>query len=205
MHAEGWKVAIVDLRRVCAFQPSVVTDQALARVHDADRADLESLAAVTLPLTQGEQVPLQYDPIPRRGPCLRRTTTCGSPRGRALPRAPRRRPRLRAVAGPSFMQVGQYHGRHFLRDGYHRAFGLLSRGITVVPAFVRDIGGVRGTDARPTDDAAAGRLPGRRPPVLADYLDDTVSTAVQVPDMQKTVIVQALELFTPVGQRRLGT
>ena len=37
------------------------------------------------------------------------------------------------------MQVGRYRGRHFLRDGYHRAFGLLSRGITIVPAFVRDI------------------------------------------------------------------
>jgi hypothetical protein len=36
------------------------------------------------------------------------------------------------------MQVGRYKGRHFLRDGY-RAFGLLSRGVTVVPAFVRDV------------------------------------------------------------------
>jgi hypothetical protein len=43
------------------------------------------------------------------------------------------------TAGSSFMQVGRYRGRHYMRDGYHRAFGLLSRGITVVPAFVRDI------------------------------------------------------------------
>jgi hypothetical protein len=63
MHAEGWKAALMDLRRVSAFQPSVVTDQSLAHVSDADGADLESLAAVTLPLTQGEEVPLQYDPI----------------------------------------------------------------------------------------------------------------------------------------------
>jgi hypothetical protein len=44
-----------------------------------------------------------------------------------------------AVAlNPSYMQVVHYRGRYFLRDGYHRAYGLLSRGITVVPAFVRE-------------------------------------------------------------------
>ena len=32
MHAQGWKVALVDLTRVCACQPFVVTDQAAARV-----------------------------------------------------------------------------------------------------------------------------------------------------------------------------
>jgi hypothetical protein len=30
------------------------------------------------------------------------------------------------------------HGRYFLRDGYHRAYGLLSAGITHVAALVRD-------------------------------------------------------------------
>lgn len=38
---------------------------------------------------------------------------------------------------PSFMQIAVIDGRCILRDGYHRAVGLLSRGISVVPAFVR--------------------------------------------------------------------
>jgi hypothetical protein len=107
MHAEGWKVAMVDLRRVCAFQPAVVTDQPLARVRDADGADLASLAAVTLPLTQGDAVPLQYDPIRMAwtasspNPNLRIAAQVGplpvSPAGFALGFA--------LTAGPSFMQV----------------------------------------------------------------------------------------------------
>jgi hypothetical protein len=39
---------------------------------------------------------------------------------------------------------------------------------------------------------------GPRPPVLADYLDDSVSAAVRVPAAQKLIVVQALEL-QPLG------
>jgi hypothetical protein len=35
------------------------------------------------------------------------------------------------------VQVARFQGRALLRDGYHRAYGFLSRGITHVPAFVR--------------------------------------------------------------------
>ena len=47
----------------------------------------------------------------------------------------------------------------------------------------------------------AGLLPqdvflGDRPPLLADYLNDDVSAAIQMPATQKIVIVQALELST---------
>ena|SRR5712692_24341 len=41
---------------------------------------------------------------------------------------------------PSFLQVARFQDRYFLRDGYHRAFGFLSRGIWRVPAFVREFG-----------------------------------------------------------------
>jgi hypothetical protein len=126
MHDEGWKVALVDLTQVCAFQPAVVTDQALARVQAAGEDDIASIAAITLPLTQGDQLPVQYDPIHQAWTVtsanlnLRIAANVGplpvSPGGTALGFA--------VVAGPSFMQVGRYNGRHYLRDGCHRAFGL---------------------------------------------------------------------------------
>ena len=39
---------------------------------------------------------------------------------------------------------------------------------------------------------------GNQPPILPDYLNDEVSTAVLVPAVHKMIIIQALEL-TPVG------
>ncbi len=200
MHDEGWTVALVDLTRVCAFQPTVVSDQALARVEAADKDDLASIAEITLPLTQGEELPVLYDAIHQAWTVtstnlnLRVIGNVGplpvSPLGAALGFA--------VVAAPSFLQVGRYNGRHYLRDGYHRAFGLLSRGITVVPAFVRDIAAFEELVSDPRTMLPQDSYQGQRPPVLTDYLDDTVSAAGQVPAVHKMIVIQALEL-TPIG------
>jgi hypothetical protein len=200
MYDEGWKVALVDLTRVCAFQPAIVSDQALARVQTADKDDYTSIAAITLPLTQGDDLPVQYDPIhtawtvTSANPNLRIAGNVGplpvSPGGTALGFA--------VVAGPSFLQVGRYNGRHFLRDGYHRAFGLLSRGITIVPSFVRDITRFEELVSDPRTMLPQDSYLGQRPPVLSDYLDDTISAAVQLPAVHKMIVIQGLEL-TPIG------
>jgi hypothetical protein len=75
MFAGGWQVALVDLTRVAAFQPVVLTDQAASRVQAVDGDDVASVAAVTLPLVQSVQLPVQFDPIRsgRPGPWSRRT------------------------------------------------------------------------------------------------------------------------------------
>jgi hypothetical protein len=94
--------------------------------------------------------------------------------------------------------TGRYRGRYYMRDGYHRAFGLLSRGISVVPAFVRDIGAFEELVPDPRTMLPQDSYLGQRPPVLADYLDDAVASAVRLPAIRKMIIVQALEL-TPAG------
>jgi hypothetical protein len=91
------------------------------------------------------------------------------------------------------VQVAKYNGRLFLRDGYHRAIGFLSRGIAKVPAFVKEIGTFEELGVK------AGMLlldafMGDRPPKLADFLDPEVSAQVRLPAVQKMVVVHALEL-----------
>jgi hypothetical protein len=96
----------------------------------------------------------------------------------------------------SFLQVARHHGRYVLCDGYHRAYGLLARGVTRAPAFVRDFrvgdlgtaAGLFGTDV----------YLGERPPCLSDFLDDEVAADVNVPVVQKMVVVQGMEL-TPLA------
>ena len=82
--------------------------------------------------------------------------------------------------------------RLLLRDGYHRAVGFLARGVHVIPCLTREFDNLEKL-------APSGMLPqnaflGARPPLLPDYLDDTVAIDVEVPVASKLVVVQALEV-----------
>jgi hypothetical protein len=157
------------------------------------------IAAVTLPVgIADEAFPVQFDEerrtwlISDANPNLKLVGHYG---GRIQDGAPLSFGFNVAVV-PSFVQVACHHGRYVLRDGYHRAFGLLQRGITRVPAFVRDFGvgglglgaGLFGTDV----------YLGARPPLLSDFLDDAVAADVPIPTVQKMIVIQGMEL-TPLG------
>lgn len=195
---EGWVVSLVDLRKVCAVQPNVFVDHSTERVRDVDATDIRSVAAVSLPLPTKAELPAQFDEsknvwlFSAPNPNLRLLGNFGG----------EIQPGLMGFGffvgiSSSFVQVAEFQGRRFLRDGYHRAVGFLQRGINVVPAFTRTLG--------PLDSLGlpAGMLPqgayfGDRPPCLPDYLDDTVSVDVQLPAFQKMLVIQGLEV-TPLG------
>ena len=198
MRQEGWEVAMVDLERVVAFQPLVFTDTAVERVASVDPDDLEAIAELTLPIDYTIPITWQYDQLRQSY-----IVTSPDPNLKVLgnfnptPQETRGMPAFGFLVGVSapFLQVARFQGRCLLRDGYHRAFGLLSRGISRVPAFVRDFDTLENL-------APAGMLPhsawlGSRPPVLRDYHDDLVAESVRWAAQRKMVIVQALELSPP--------
>src|SRR5439155_25219845 len=59
--AERWEVALVDLPRVCGFQPNVFIDHAQERVRTVQPDALRSIAEVTLPLAAPSQLAPQFD------------------------------------------------------------------------------------------------------------------------------------------------
>lgn len=192
--AEGWRVALVDLRRICAFQPSVFTDSAADRAAGIDLGDLGQVALVTLPTEWHLDQQAQLDEarhlwlFASRNPNLRVMIPFAGPVG------PQNLPGFGFVVTvmPSFLQVAAYQSRLFLRDGYHRAIGLLTVGVGMVPAFVREFTSIQ-------ELVPPGMLPqeafmGDRPPVLADYADGMVAATVQLPASQKMVVIQGLEL-----------
>lgn len=198
MLQEGWTVAMVDLERVVAFQPLVFTDTAVERVAGVAPDDLVAIAELTLPINHTAPIIGQYDQ-------LKQTYTFTSPDPNLKVLGIFNGPVAQADGmpgygflvgvAPSFLQVVRFQGRYLLRDGYHRAFGLLSRRIRHVPAFVRDFDTLENL-------APAGMLPhsawlGSRPPVLRDYHDDLVAESVRWAAQRKMVIVQALELSPP--------
>jgi hypothetical protein len=188
------RIQIVDLRRVCAAQPHVLVEDAKRRVEGIAAGDMLGIALVTLPLPKREQFAVTFDQ-------LKNTWLFASPN-----------PNLRVIGnfstsvGPgfagfgfaiaqqqSYMQVAGVNGRYFLRDGYHRAYGLVAAGITHAPALVKDFDTIEDAQIPP------GLLPqsaylGDRPPLLVDYLDDTVAVDTNIPSTTKMIVVQALEI-----------
>jgi hypothetical protein len=192
MRAEGWDIAMVDLDEIVAFQPNVFTDTTSDRVAGLDPSNLESIAALTLPINNTAPVSVQYDELSRAY-----TTTSPNPNLRVVGNfddRPADGPLgfgFRVAVTPSFLQVARIRGRLVLRDGYHRSFGLISRGITHVPAYVRDFDTTENL-------APAGMLPqntwlGDRPPMLRDYHDDRVAASVLLPAQHRTIVIHTIE------------
>ncbi len=192
--AEGFEVALVDLTRVCGFQPSVFTDSATERAGGVDVTDFTQLARVTLPTEWNVEQRASLDEgrhlwmLASRNPNLRIVGQFAGPVG------PNGLPGFGFIVTitPSFVQVASYQGRHFLRDGYHRSIGLLALGARFVPALVRPFTSIQ-------ELVPAGMLPqeafmGPKPPLLADFADDGVAATVYLPASQKMVVVQGLEL-----------
>lgn len=193
MQAQGWEIAMVDLDRIVAFQPHVFTDTVTERVAGLDPGDLQSIAELTLPLNETAPVTVRYDELKRAY-----RITSPNPNLRVIGAVNDRLPDgtftfgFKVTLTSAFVQVARIQDRYVLRDGYHRAFGLLSRGITHVPAYVRSY--------ETTEDLApAGMLPQaawlrERPPLLRDYHDERVAESVTLPAQDREILILAVEL-----------
>jgi hypothetical protein len=188
---QGLRLALVDLRRVCALQPGVFTD---VEVPDIDPDDVAALAAWTLRPAQGRSLDVQYDA--RRNAW---TLLASDPNIRIV-----RHFRTELEAGAvglgfeirqfgSSLQAVRYQDRYLLVDGYHRAVALLSRGINLAPALIGAI-----ETAEELGGLAAGIgvdvFLGKCPPLLPDFLDDEVAAAVDMPVSTRMLVIEAMDL-----------
>jgi hypothetical protein len=188
---QGLRLALVDLRRVCALQPGVFTD---VEVPDVDADDVAALAAWTLRPAPGGGLDVQYDA--RRSAW---TVLAPDPNIRIV-----RHFRTELEQGAiglgfeirqfgSSLQAVRFQDRYLLVDGYHRAVALLSRGIELAPALIGAI-----ETAEEIGQLAAGLgvdvLLGTRPPLLPDFLDDEVAAAVDLPVATRMLVIEAMDL-----------
>jgi hypothetical protein len=187
------RAAMVDLRRVISVQRGVTLDAIEERVDVGN--DWVSIAALCLP-SEAEADEKVDGVVDRDGKGV--TFTSPNPNLRAgaiqsvISEDGSREVRIPILFGTPYMQVIEYAGRLYLKDGYHRAYGLLSRGVTRVPMLHRT--------ARSLAEVSADRgfigqehLIGPRPPLLPDFLDDDVSVTVKRRAMCKTIRLRADE------------
>lgn len=187
---------IVDLGRVCAAQPTIDVDASAERVRTLTQSDQLGIAKLTLPTPETEPLPVTFD-------ATRKAWVFSSPNPNL-----RAHGQFQAPLGPglmgygfiigmqkSYLQVALVNGRYFLRDGYHRAYGLLAKGIHRAAALVKEFDSYEEAMSAPGSFASHHML-SDRPPVLLDYFDDEVSVDTILPITRKTIVVQALEVDT---------
>jgi hypothetical protein len=104
------------------------------------------------------------------------------------------------TTGSPFIEVAEFRGRWFLRDGYHRCCQLLQQGVDTVPAVI-----VR---ARSLDELGAVSpkffseevLFSERPPMLVDFLNDDRTVTYCRPRLIKVLRMTVEEHYEPEVQ-----
>lgn len=197
-----WRVALANLEHVLAFQKTIKTedlDRRLAPVVE----DADKLLELCLPTEQpappqgafgdadgkGFTISSQNPNLRIVGGQLHEADVSAGPGGSSMT--------MQAITllvnfGTSYLQVAHYNGRYFLRDGYHRAAGLIRAGITVVPCIF--------IDARSFEEVNPGQgmftyetMFGPRPPRLIDFWDDEVASDIKQPAIRKVIRVRGEE------------
>jgi hypothetical protein len=205
-----WRVGMADLRQVLSFQRVVVEEQAMERVDAGARVDdPQSIFSFCLPDPTGlEALQGAMDPDQKGitfsslNPNLRVAGLAGSEIDVSVaPGLPPTKQHFIGFVinfGVPFVQVSEYNGRWFVRDGYHRCFGLLRRGVTKIPCVF-----VRARSFAELGAASPAFFPyevlfGDRPPFLRDFLDDAVSVTTRQIAQRKVVRVRAEEFTVAV-------
>jgi hypothetical protein len=187
-----WSLGVVDLRNLIAFQRRLYFNSELCELKIPSAQDWPAL----LSLCFGPPQPVRCDVIEdtatgslvvqSTNPNLhiRITTNAASP--------------ISLHAGSPFFEVACLRGRWFLRDGYHRAYGLMKAGVFEVPAIV--------VQAKTIEELGAGHpwffpeavLFSVRPPQVSDFLNDNLILEYDRPRLLKTVRISMAESLAPI-------
>jgi hypothetical protein len=98
--------------------------------------------------------------------------------------------------GPSYVQVVEYKGRYFVRDGYHRVANLLHAGVTVIPCILITAQ-TFGEVCPPGSFVSYEVLYGDRPPMVSDFWDANAARDVEQVAVRKVIRVRADEFVVP--------
>lgn len=169
-----WRPAWVDLRRILALQKHVTTAGQLERVAKSSLIDLCFPTSVTQELRFSKDGDGKGMTLSTPDMNLRVAGAIFAPQVTVGPGVTKPAIQILLEIPISMMTVGCLRGRYFLRDGYHRAGGLLRTGKPIVPCIVIDAPTIQ--ELIPTAGLfSEDVLFDERPPALTDFWDDTLA------------------------------
>lgn len=197
-----WELAMVDLGKLIAFQRRIgfsVGENNLALGRTATFDELLEFAVPSTPPSLRVLICAGRDgsglTIRTLSPNLRLRFNTAPDHG---PYSDLAHVRLLVHSGSPYMEVASYGGRWFLRDGYHRAFRLLRRGIRHVPAVVMHAKTLAQLGAMKARFFAEDVLFSARPPLVTDFLEDDLTLRYLRIDRERIFHVLIEEQPAPV-------
>ena len=194
--ALNWRLDLVDLRKLIAFQRRV----GFARGDGFQTGEMNSwrnLLDLALPTTCASASHAFSAAPDGKSLTIRTLSPNLAIRFAREPGSRLDAVRLVAQVRSPFVEVASYRGRWFLRDGYHRAFLLLKQGIFHLPAVVICTETLAELGAVGQWFFAEDVLFSARPPMVTDFLDDKMVVRFSRPRAEKVVQISIQELREP--------
>lgn len=101
------------------------------------------------------------------------------------------------TTGSPFVEVAEFRGRWFLRDGYHRCYQFLRKGLDTVPAVIVRARSLNELGAVSPKFFSEEVLFSQRPPMLIHFLDDDLTATYFRPRLVKVLRVTVEEHYEP--------
>lgn len=199
----GLQAGIVDLTSLISVQKAVALDEIQGRVAAASADNWETLADLCLagPQIDSGDVKGAFDKdgkgvtLSSANPNMRvgavQTVNSSDQAGYQVMG-------FAISFGTRHLHVVEHRGRLFLKDGYHRAYGLLSHGITRVPCLFERAETFQAVHSGGTTLIAPEHLLGDHPPRVADLLDPDVSATATQQYYRKVIRIRAEEFVINV-------
>jgi hypothetical protein len=193
-----WRLGVIDLRRLLAFQRRLVFQPARLTTPVPKQDDWSGLVAFTLGSRRNTRYRLGERRETEQGmkislhsnnPDLQLRLTMESGCGDSLP--------LSLHGGCPFLEVAELRGRWLLRDGYHRAYCLLQAGVSLVPAVVLRTQTMEELGATESWFFNESQLFSDRPPHVMDFLDDEMTFCYKRAALRKVIRIRIEEKLEP--------
>ena len=193
-----WTLAVIDLRRLLAFQRRLVFSSGSEVLVTPERHDWPQLISMAIGSQRSTEHVVIHDlseddrleiRLHSSNPDLRLRFHPKTSRGECLP--------LSLYGGSPFFEVAEFRGRWFLRDGYHRAYHLLQAGVDRVPAVVIYARSIEEVGATAPWFFNEEQLFSDRPPQVTDFLDDNLILRYERTALRKVIRIHIEESLEP--------
>ena len=192
-----WRFAVVDLTRVVGFQ-QYITESRVTVPPEVTEGDQGALLRFTIQRPGTHNVAVGQSPnhqfsLSSRDINLRvvADAQADTPQGKVFG--------FVIGHGIPWMQVVSLNGRQYLRDGYHRAVGLLRKGIDQVPVALIETSDPADLGLRP-GFFSLEKIAGDVPPLLTDFLDGELAIPTELVSHTKVIYITAAEFAIPADE-----